>query len=80
MFSGTGSRRSDEFELTQEFLFNMLGVRREAVSKAAGALRKREFVNYSRGHLTVLDRAGLEAIACQRYRVIRDESEQMFNH
>ena len=71
---------SDEFRLTQEFLSNMLGVRREAVSKAAGALQKREFVNYSRGHITILDRAGLEATACQCYRVIRDESDQLFNY
>jgi CRP-like cAMP-binding protein len=71
---------SDEFRLTQEFLSNMLGVRREAVSKAAGALQKREFVNYSRGHITILNRAGLEATACQCYRVIRDESDQVFNY
>jgi CRP-like cAMP-binding protein len=70
---------SDEFRLTQEFLSNMLGVRREAVSKAAGALQKRGFVNYSRGHITVLNRAGLEATACQCYRVIRDESDYVFN-
>lgn len=69
---------SDEFKLTQEFLSNMLGVRREAVSKAAGALQKREFVNYSRGHLTILNRAGLEATACQCYRVIRDEGDHVF--
>lgn len=65
---------SDEFRLTQEFLSNMLGVRREAVSKAAGAFQKKEFVNYSRGHLTVLDRPGLEATACPCYHIIRDES------
>ena len=69
---------SDEFRLTQEFLSNMLGVRREAVSKAAGALQKRDFVNYSRGHMTILNRAGLEATACQCYRVIRDESDSVF--
>jgi CRP-like cAMP-binding protein len=69
---------SDEFRLTQEFLSNMLGVRREAVSKAAGALQKREFVDYSRGHITILNRAGLEATACQCYRVIKDESDHVF--
>jgi CRP-like cAMP-binding protein len=71
---------SDEFELTQEFLSNMLGVRREAVSIAAGAFQKREFVNYSRGHITILDRAGLEATACQCYRIIKDESDDVFGH
>lgn len=70
---------SDEFRLTQEFLSNMLGVRREAVSKAAGALQKRGFLNYSRGHITILNRAGLEATACQCYRIIKDESAHVFN-
>jgi CRP-like cAMP-binding protein len=70
---------SDEFRLTQEFLSNMLGVRREAVSKAAGAFQKRGFVNYSRGHLTILNLAGLEATACQCYQIIKDESYQVFN-
>jgi CRP-like cAMP-binding protein len=66
---------SDEFRLTQEFLSHMLGVRREGVSKAAGALQKQGFINYSRGYLTVLERAGLEATACKCYRIIKDESE-----
>lgn len=70
---------SDEFRLTQEFLSNMLGVRREAVSKADGILQKRGFVNYTRGHITILDRAGLEAAACQCYRVIKDESDHVFH-
>lgn len=69
---------SDEFRLTQEFLSNMLGVRREAVSKSAGELQKRKFVNYSRGHITILNRAGLEAITCQCYRIIKDESNHVF--
>lgn len=69
---------ADEFQLTQEFLSNMLGVRREAVSKAAGELQKRDFVNYSRGHITVLNRAGLEATACRCYRIIKDESDNVF--
>ena len=70
---------SDEFQLTQEFLSNMLGVRREAVSIAAGALQKREFIHYSRGHMKILNRAGLEATACQCYRIIKDESDHVFH-
>ena len=70
---------SDGFQLTQEFLSNMLGVRREAVSKAAGAFQKRDFVNYSRGHITILNRAGLEATACQCYRIIKNESDHVFH-
>ncbi len=64
---------SDEFQLTQEFLSNMLGVRREGVNKAAGTLQQQNLISYSRGALTVLNRAGLEAIACPCYRIIKEE-------
>jgi CRP-like cAMP-binding protein len=64
----------DEFQLTQEFLSNMLGVRREGVSKAASDLQKRKLISYSRGRLKVLDRPGLQASSCGCYQVIRDES------
>ncbi len=64
----------DEFQLTQEFLSNMLGVRREGVSKAASDLQKRKLISYSRGRLKVLDRAGLQASSCSCYQIIRDES------
>ncbi|HEV7472449.1 MAG TPA: Crp/Fnr family transcriptional regulator [Pyrinomonadaceae bacterium] len=64
----------DEFQLTQEFLSNMLGVRREGVSKAAGKLQKRKLIRYSRGRLKVLDRPGLEATSCGCYEIIRSES------
>lgn len=66
--------QSDEFRLTQEFMSNMLGVRREGVNKAATALQRNELISYSRGHIRVLDRAGLEAVSCECYRVIKDES------
>ena len=56
---------SDEFQVTQEFLSNMLGVRREGVNRAAGALQQRNLISYSRGTLTTLDRTGLEAAACR---------------
>jgi CRP-like cAMP-binding protein len=65
---------NDEFQLKQEFLSNMLGVRREGVSKAAGHLQKRKLIRYSRGRLRVLDRAGLEATSCGCYEIIKDES------
>jgi CRP-like cAMP-binding protein len=64
---------TDEFQLTQEFLSNMLGVRREGVNKAAGALQKQRLISYSPGTLTTLNRAGLEAAACQCYGVITEE-------
>jgi CRP-like cAMP-binding protein len=65
---------TDEFQVTQEFLSNMLGVRREGVNKAAGALQKQKLISYSRGTLKTLNRAGLEAVACQCYGIIKEES------
>ncbi|HWW76011.1 MAG TPA: Crp/Fnr family transcriptional regulator [Pyrinomonadaceae bacterium] len=66
---------SDEFLLTQEFISNMLGVRREGVSKSAGILQKHELINYSRGRIKILDRAGLEATACECYGILKAESD-----
>jgi CRP-like cAMP-binding protein len=63
-----------EFQLTQEFLSNMLGVRREGVSKAAGDLQKSKLITYSRGRLEILNRPGLEATSCGCYELIRDAS------
>lgn len=64
----------DEFQITQAFLSSMLGVRREGVCRAAGHLQKRKLIDYSRGRLEVLDRAGLEAVSCGCYKIIKDES------
>jgi len=65
----------DEFQLTQEFLSHMLGVRREGVSKAAGKLQKLNLIRYSRGRLRVLDRAGLEGTSCGCYEIMKKESD-----
>ncbi|HEX8903307.1 MAG TPA: Crp/Fnr family transcriptional regulator [Longimicrobiaceae bacterium] len=67
----------DTFELTQLFLSQMLGVRRATVSEAAAALQERALIEYTRGRITVLDRAGLEAAACACYRIIRAEFARM---
>jgi CRP-like cAMP-binding protein len=67
--------RNDTFPLTQDFLAQMLGVRRQTVSEAAGRLQADELIRYSRGTITILDRQRLEAAACECYRIIREEFE-----
>lgn len=58
---------SDVFQLTQEFLAYMLGVRRVGVTVAAGRLQRRHLISYERGEMTIVDRPGLEAAACSCY-------------
>lgn len=70
---------AEEFPLTQEFLSNMLGVRREGVSKAAGVLQAGKLIRYSRGVITILNRRGLEAKSCQCYAVIKAEADAYLN-
>ncbi len=69
----------EEFPLTQEFLSNMLGVRREGVSKAAGALQAAKLIRYSRGIITLLNRRALEAKSCECYAIIKAESDAYLN-
>jgi CRP-like cAMP-binding protein len=64
---------AEKFRLTQEFLSSMLGVRREGVNKAAGNLQREKLISYSRGILTILQPAKLEAIVCQCYRITKEE-------
>ena len=72
----TGDRlETNEFRLTQDFISNMLGVRREGVTKAAGALQKDELIDYSRGQIRILNRMGLEAVSCECYRIMKGESD-----
>ena len=60
----------DEFELTQEFMAAMLGVRRSGISETASVLQKRKLIAYRRGHVKILDRKGLEDFACECYPVV----------
>jgi len=63
---------SPKFDLTQEFLASMLGTRRTSVTLAAGSLQRRGLIKYSRGHIQVLDHAGLQDTACECYPIVRD--------
>ncbi|HEV3049960.1 MAG TPA: Crp/Fnr family transcriptional regulator [Longimicrobium sp.] len=69
----------DSFELTQLFLSQMLGVRRATVTEAAGELQARGLIEYTRGRMTILDRAGLEAASCPCYGIIRAEFARMLD-
>jgi CRP-like cAMP-binding protein len=72
------SARSDTFPVTQEFLAAMLGVQRPGVSITIGILQKADFIHCSRGSVTIINRGGLEASACECYRVIRDQFDRLF--
>ena len=66
----------DEFHLTQEFLSDMLGVRRQSVNLTARLLQGAKLIEYSRGQLTILDRAGLEEASCECFRVTSEMYER----
>jgi len=68
---------TNELVMTQDLLAGMLGVRRESVSEAAGNLQRAGVINYRRGHISVLDRAGLEARACECYAVVKQELDRL---
>lgn len=67
----------NELIITQELIASMLGVRREGVTEAAGKLQRAGIINYRRGHITVLERAGLYSRACECYEVVRREFDRL---
>jgi CRP-like cAMP-binding protein len=69
--------QSDELIMTQELIADMLGVRREGVTVAAGRLQDSGAISYVRGHITILDRQKLEETACECYRVVKDEFDRL---
>ncbi|SEG88680.1 Crp/Fnr family transcriptional regulator [Marinobacterium lutimaris] len=68
---------SDELLMTQELIANMLGVRREGVTAAAGKLQAAGLIHYHRGHITIVDRAGMEARTCECYEVVKREYDRL---
>lgn len=70
---------SNELTLTQELIASKIGVRREGITAAAGALQQAGYIHYRRGHITVLDRAGLERQVCECYEVVKNEQHRLLN-
>lgn len=69
--------KADELVMTQELIADMLGVRREGVTVAAGRLQDAGAISYVRGHIQILDRQRLEASVCECYRVVKDEFDRL---
>lgn len=69
--------RSNEINMTQELIANMLGVRREGVTEAAGKLQKEQIIQYSRGNIKVLNRQKLETKVCECYQVVKSEFDRL---
>jgi CRP-like cAMP-binding protein len=67
----------NQLTMTQELIANMLGVRREGVTDAAGKLQKLGVIEYRRGHITVLDRPRLEQMCCECYEVVKKETDRL---
>jgi CRP-like cAMP-binding protein len=72
-------RNCSELLMTQELIANMLGGRRESVTVAAGHLQDAGLIHYCRGHISILDRQGLEASVCECYRIVEDEFDRLFD-
>jgi len=67
----------NELVMTQELIANMLGVRREGITEAAGKLQRLGIIEYYRGHITVLDRPRLEELSCECYAVVKKEADRL---
>ena len=70
---------SGELVMTQELIASLLGVRREGITEAAGKLQRAGFIRYRRGHISVLERDGLETCACECYAVVRKEMSRLLS-
>lgn len=67
----------NELAMTQELIANMLGVRREGVTEAAGKLQRKGIIEYCRGHISVIDRFRLEQLSCECYAVVKKETDRL---
>jgi DNA-binding transcriptional regulator YhcF (GntR family) len=65
--------------MTQDLVASMLGVRREGITEAAGNLQRAGFIRYRRGHISVLERSGLETSACECYAVVKKELARLLS-
>lgn len=70
---------TNELTITQELISTMLGVRREGITDAAGNLQRAGFIKYRRGHISVIDRVGLESTACECYHVVKKEFDRLLS-
>ena len=70
---------SNELVMTHELVASMLGVRREGITEAAGKLQRAGFIRYRRGHITVLERSGLETSVCECYAVVKKELSRLLS-
>lgn len=71
---------NNRLTMTQELIANMLGVRREGVTEAAGKLQKKGVIEYNRGRIDVIDRPGLEALCCECYAVVKRETDRLASY
>jgi CRP-like cAMP-binding protein len=72
--------KSNQLTITQKSIASMLGVSRESITETAKKLQRAGLINYQRGHITVLDRPGLEKRACECYKVVKSESDRLLHH
>lgn len=79
LLTSSDAVEADKLPLTQEFIATMMGVRRSGVTCAALVLREEGLIHYNRGHIQVLNRVGLEAVACECYRVIKEQLDLLTN-
>ena len=70
---------TNELTMTQELIASVLGVRREGITEAAGKLQREGLISYRRGHITVIDRSGLESHACECYNVVKKEFHRLLS-